>query len=80
MPELCIQNFSHAMKFWSPEIAHVIEALINAPFRTAESCIHVGDEEACHRGVEQHRKPNRQVKLLVRHDPTYIPILARRTC
>jgi len=74
MPEPCNQNFFDSMKFRPPKIAHVIkplvygfEALINASFRTAESCIHVSDEEARHRGVEQHRKPNRQVKLFVRH-------------
>lgn len=58
-----IQNLFHAAELGAPEVAHVVEALVDG----RELRVHEYDHDADQRSIEQHRDADRQVKLLIRH-------------
>jgi hypothetical protein len=64
-----IQNFFHPAEFGSPQIAHVVEALVHG----IELGIHERHQKPNQGGIKQHRDAGRQIKLLVRHHKCVLP-------
>jgi hypothetical protein len=76
-----VQHFLDSAEFGAPQIAHVVETLVDGveagfnsgklafelAVESAELCIHEGNDQPDQSGIEQHRNPDGQVKLLVRH-------------
>ena len=76
-----IQHFFYAAQFRAPQVAHIVEALIDGieppingveprlkfPFSAQKFRVDIRDQHASQRGVEQQLYPHRKVKLFVGH-------------
>ena len=58
-----VQHALHPMQFGSPQVAHVVKARIHS----LKLRVHIGNQDADQRGVEQQRNPHRKIKLFVGH-------------
>jgi hypothetical protein len=62
-----VKHFFHPAEFSAPQIAHIVEAAVDG----VEAGIDVRHEKGCNnahqRSVEEHRKPDREIELLVGH-------------
>jgi hypothetical protein len=68
--EAGVQHFFDAPEFGAPEVAHVVETLVDcveALIDPREPCVEKRYNKRDQRGVEQHRDADRKIELFVGH-------------
>src|ERR1700683_3812898 len=71
-----IENFFHSPQLCAPQIAHVVEALVNgveAFVHGVESSLEKSDNKPDQRGVKQHRNADQDIELFVGHQMKCAP-------